>query len=120
MTDINKAIRDALNEINNGWDYVISDYCTSKEQEEQTELDKQKELDDVVAKIKALVVEELIKEIELIDDKLYDLNKSDWGIPTKWSNEKYKGENYADLWTPNEAIHELIRGRLGEIRTIYQ
>jgi hypothetical protein len=62
MTDINKAIRDALNEINNGWDYVISDYCTSKEQEEQTELDKQKELDDVVAKIKALVVETLKDE----------------------------------------------------------
>lgn len=71
MTDINKAIREALNEINNGWDYVISDYCSSKEQEEQTEIDKQKELDDVVAKIKALVVESLPKEkqMEFVESK---------------------------------------------------
>lgn len=75
---------------------------------------------EIIAKIKALVREEIIKEIDLLDNKLYDINKIDWGIPTKWSNEKYKGKNYADLWTPNEAIHECIRSRLGEIRSLYE
>jgi hypothetical protein len=107
MTDINKELREALRPHIVATDRIIDGKAIPN-------------IDLAIAKIKALVVEELIKEIELIDDKLYDLNKSDWGIPTKWSNEKYKGENYADLWTPNEAIHELIRGRLGEIRTIYQ
>ena len=111
MTDINKAISEVV-------ELAMSKTILAFGDDDVSQIEPIKA--ETIAKIKALVVEELIKEIELIDDKLYDLNKSDWGIPTKWSNKKYKGENYADLWTPNEAIHELIRGRLGEIRSIYE
>jgi hypothetical protein len=53
-----------------------------------------------------------IDELNTIDDGLYDVgaSKGEWGIPTKWSK-----DNYADLWTPNNAIHEYIQGCIAEL-----
>jgi hypothetical protein len=66
--------------------------------------------------IQALIAKECTKaridELNTIDDGLYDVgaSKGEWGIPTKWSK-----DNYADLWTPNNAIHEYIQGCIAEL-----
>lgn len=58
-----------------------------------------------------------IEELNYTEDKMFDesASKGEWGIPTKWSKEKYGGENYADLWTPNEVVHKVFQNRLKEL-----
>lgn len=82
--------------------------------------------DECVAELKALFTEHTkevdrlarIDEIEYFNDKMYDecASKGEWGIPTKWSKEKYGKDNYADLWTPNVVVHKVFENRLTQLK----
>ena len=73
-----------------------------------------KDLDNEVTRlIKEADLKARIDELENIDDKLYDINSSEWGIPTKWTK-----DNYADLWSPNNAIHEVVTYEISQLKAL--
>lgn len=80
----------------------------------------EKGIDDILQAIKALIATQIqearIDELEIIDDKLYDINTVDWGEPTKGSIEEW-GENHADLYAPTRDVHKVVADRLAQLRS---
>jgi len=83
----------------------------AREWSENIEPELRKQLD-------AIILQQVKTELELINDKIYDTNKGEWGVPTKWSKELYGTENHADLWLPIGAVHEVIDNRIRELQAL--
>lgn len=113
-------IKELLNKV--GWIAFLAGK-TSPDDENKDNYYKQSEISIKRAEqalnlyIEERVREGKIEELNYTEDKMFDesASKGEWGIPTKWSKEKYGGENYADLWTPNEVVHKVFQNRLKEL-----
>lgn len=74
--------------------------------------DEERYRQDLLDYITTYTAKAIVEELNYIDDKLYDAQaeKGEWGLPTKWSK-----DNYADLWTPNEVTHQVIKYRIDQL-----
>lgn len=75
-------------------------------------------LAQAIKQMVATITEEaVLRHLEVVDDKLYDITTVDWGEPTKGS-EKQWGKNHADLYVPTRDVHQVITDYIATLKNI--